>query len=83
MKIKTVSINQEVFQHTMACFLAFAAHIEDKDVDESMPGLDSIGIATLTIFSALNNSGEYEQENIARELEGLASYFRAVEGPKR
>lgn len=81
MKIKSVSINHEIFQHTMACLLAYAAHIEDKEVDDSFPGLDSIGIAMLTIFSALENLGKFKQEDIAIELEGLASYFRSKEGP--
>ena len=67
----------------MACFLAYAAHIQGKDLDDSLPDLESIGIATVTLFSALENSGEFKQEDIAIELEGLASYFRAVEGPKR
>jgi hypothetical protein len=83
MKIKKVTVNEEIFQHAMACFLAFAAHLEDKYLDAKVPTLDSIMLGTHLIFSALKNSGEFDQETIAKEFELLAVCFRGVEGPKR
>jgi len=83
MKINRVSVDLELYQDLVARFLAFAAHVEGKEVSMKPPKLDSIYLSLHMILSGLKNAKFYTSSEIANELELLAGTFRDVEGPKR
>lgn len=83
MKVEHRTVDFSLYHDLIARFLAFAAHVEDKEVNIKPPKLESIYIVLHMILSGLKNAGIYKPEEIAEKLDELARHFRLVEGPKR
>jgi sulfate adenylyltransferase subunit 1 (EFTu-like GTPase family) len=83
MKINRVSVDYNAYQDIMARFMAFAAHLEGKEVNRKIPKLESITLTLHMILSGMKNSGFYTAESLADELDTIGATLRSVEGPKR